>query len=753
MILIIVESPAKCKKIEEYLGSSYKCVASYGHFRELNGLKSIDSKFNLSYFVSEYKMKYVDKMKKLIISADDIILATDDDREGEAIAWHICDYFNLSTALTKRIIFNEITEPAIQYAVNHPTTINMNLVYAQQSRQILDILIGYKFSPLLWRYISSGNTTNSLSAGRCQTPALRIIYDNYKELLENKETKELELSGYFTSKNILYSSNYKFEDGDDIRIFLLKNSLVKYTFSKRAIKESLRKPPMPFTTSSLQITASNVLKTSPKQTMSICQKLYEAGLITYMRTDSKKYSNVFIETVKEHVSRNYGDEYLHKNIDHVGENIKKDTKAQEAHEAIRPTNIKLSKLPDKYEGKLRSMYKIIWKNTLQSCMADSKYQLITSTIQAPDYNDKPVIYTNLTDKNIFLGWRIVENINESFVDFEFINKLKNEQNVKSNKIMVQENIKNVKQHISEAKLVNLLEDKNIGRPSTFAQIVDKIQERNYVVKKNIEGKNISCKQYILENKNVLVENIDKKINNEHNKLVIQPTGILVIEFLIEHFNNIFSYNYSENMENELDNISKNIFNYIEFCNKHSINIQDAIKEFNDTSPCKTEITIDEHHVFMIGKYGPVIKRTINNKTDFLKVDKNIELEDIKRNNLKLEDILEKKNVIGEYKNHEITLKDGKFGKYLHWNNNNYKVSKDEIKNINLEISIDIIENDKKTAIVRTINNDVSIRNGKFGDYIFYKTGKMNKPKFISLKTFKHDYKNCKESLIMDYIKQ
>ena len=751
MKLLIVESPAKCKKIEDFLGEPYKCIASFGHFRELNGIKSIDKDFNLTFFVSNEKMKYVDKMEKYITKSTEVILATDDDREGEAIAWHICDYFNLSINNTKRILFNEITKEAIVNALQNPTTLNMNLVNAQKSRQILDILIGYKYSPLLWKYIASGKNDNSLSAGRCQTPALRIIYDNYLELLNNKENKEYELSGYFMSKNIYFTSNFKFTNQNEVNKVLLNTSIGEHYFEKEKPKESIKKPPLPFSTSSLQITASNNLKYSPKQTMSICQKLYEAGLITYMRTDSRKYSAVFIEQMKKFILNNYEDKYINQNINQLGSSaFQKNKQAQEAHESIRPTNINLQTINDSYDNKLKSLYKLIWTNTVQSCMSNSIYTSLKTKIKSIKYNEQQIYYYNTSEKNIFPGWKILCNKLNDNDEYDVLIKLKNEQKVSYNKIIAEENIKNVKHHITEAKLVNILEEKNIGRPSTFAQIVDKIQTRDYVANKNITGKTISCNKYSLVKKDIIMETVSKTVGNENKKLVIQPKGIMVIEFLIEHFNEIFSYNYTELMENDLDNIAKNTSDYLNICHKNNDEIKKSINEFQLKNPSKTEYEIEKNHIFMIGKYGPVIKRTIDGKTDFLKVKQDIELEDIKNGNLDLEDILEKNNIIGTYQNKEIFLKNGKYGVYLNWNDKNYKVDKDE--DINLEKALEIINN-TSTDVLRIINDTCSIRKGKYGPYIYYKNEKMKKPKFINLKNFKNDYLECDKSIILDYIEQ
>jgi DNA topoisomerase-1 len=386
--LIIVESPAKCKKIEEYLGPGYKCIATYGHLRELSSLKNInfENNFEPTYTIIDnaIKKKQIENIKKEIKKADEVILSCDLDREGEAICWHISQLFNLDINKTKRITFNEITEAALQKAIKTPTRINMNIVHAQQARQILDLLVGFQVSPMLWKYISK-NSENSLSAGRCQTPALRLVYDNQKEINEAKEKEKYNTIGFFTNKNIPFelTPQGKFETKDEVIEFLDGSAEFDhiYTCTKPEIK--IKKCPEPFTTSRLQQTASNELHFSPKETMKLCQSLYEAGYITYMRTDSKKYSKEFIDLTKDFIIRNYEEKYVNENIDILINNgSESNNLIQEAHEAIRPTNISLKDLPSNLDLKEKRMYKLIWENTLESCMASALFYSITANILA-----------------------------------------------------------------------------------------------------------------------------------------------------------------------------------------------------------------------------------------------------------------------------------------------------------------------------------------------------------------------------------
>ena len=326
-ILVIVESPAKCSKIESYLGQGYKCIASFGHIRQLLSLDAIDvnNNFKTKYEISSdpKKKKNIDSMKTYIANSSEVILATDDDREGEAIAWHICDLFNLSIQTTKRIVFHEITESAVQNSICNPRIINMNLVYSQQARQILDLLVGYTITPLLWKYIAK-NAENSLSAGRCQSPALKLVYENQQEINKSPGQQVYNTVGYFTNKCIPFDLNKKYESENDI-VQYLKNisnlSSFKHIFTRSDPIIVYKQQPEPLTTSRIQQIASNEMHISPKETMKYCQTLYEEGYITYMRTDSKKYSKDFIKTVKTFILQQYNlEKYIHVNIDQLANN-------------------------------------------------------------------------------------------------------------------------------------------------------------------------------------------------------------------------------------------------------------------------------------------------------------------------------------------------------------------------------------------------------------------------------------------------
>jgi len=557
-ILVIVESPSKCKKIESYLGSNYKCIACYGHLREIKGLNCIDIEHNFTptYSVvdNSIKIKQIQVIQNEINKASEVILATDDDREGEAIAWHICQLFDLPVNKTKRIIFHEITESAIQRAISCPKIIDMNVVYAQQGRQILDLLVGFTITPILWESISKGHK-NSLSAGRCQSPALRIVYDNYMEIKESLKTQIYNTIGYFTNHNIPFELSKQFEDERTMVDFLENSVNFDHFITVTPPKQSFISQPQPLITSSLQQLSSNELHWSPKETMKYAQQLYENGLITYMRTDSKTYNTEFIEQSKKYILQNYNDsKYILHNIDDLSL-VKKSIHSQEAHEAIRPISLSV-KIDDinnaDIDTKAKKLYNLIWRRTLESCMSPCITYYINA--QIPAYSD--FIFKHKSEEIFFYGWKIVSsNKNKEqnkIYNYLLALKQKNKLQVQYNKITSNIVMKNTKSHLTEAMLVQLLEEKGIGRPSTYSSLVDKIQERGYVTKENISGQFIKCTDFTLEGDELTELSSSREFGSEKNKLVIQPLGILVIEFLINHFNSLFNYEYTKNMENELD---------------------------------------------------------------------------------------------------------------------------------------------------------------------------------------------------------
>jgi len=784
--LVIVESPAKCKKIEEYLGPGYKCLATYGHLRELPSLKNIDieNNFNPTYTVIDnaIKKKQIELLRKEIKKAGEVILATDGDREGEAIAMHVCELFKLNVERTKRIKFNEITESAIHQAIKNPRFIDMDLVHSQQARQILDILVGFKISPILWKCVSNAKGKNALSAGRCQTPALRLIYDNERDIKSAEERKVYNTTGYFTNANIAFELNKQHESEDEMIDFLQatadlnKGNNLIYTCSKPV--KVLKTPPEPFTTSRLQQVASNELHYSPKETMRVCQILYEAGYITYMRTDSKTYSGEFIEDVKNHIRRTYpeGDRYISENIstmvsgtEDLNENKKKKTKkhdkppSQDAHEAIRPTKVSLYELPETFDSKERRMYKLIWENTLESCMSPAVFYSVTASISVFQ-NTKFSFVSEAID---FPGWKIVaKKYSTENKEYHYLQTIKQNSAIHYKKICAKVTIKGTKQHYTEARLVQLLEEKGIGRPSTFSSLVDKIQDRGYVKKEDIKGKEILCKDFELENDEIFEIETKREFGNEKSKLVIQPLGIIVMEFLDKHFNKLFEYGYTCLMEESLDKISKGELLWCNLCTTCNEQIDTLINGLGIET--KLEYKIDENNTYLVGKYGPVIKcvEEVDGKEEikFKTIKKDVDIKLLEKGDYTLEDVVDTNKIsksqyiLGQHEGSDVILKKGKFGLYISWDKNTKTLK--ELGNRPIEnITFDEVKKylEEGSNIVREINSNISIRKGPKGDYIFYKTGKMKKPQFFDVKSFvnetQEDYKICNITILKSWISE
>jgi len=788
--LVIVESPAKCKKIEQYLGPGYKCLASFGHLRQLKSLKNIDieNDFKPTFEVvdDDKKKKHVDFLRKEIDKADEVILASDDDREGEAIAWHICDLFGLPVSTTKRIVFHEITENALQSAISHPRTIDMQKVNSQIARQILDLLVGYNVSPMLWKFISK-TSESSLSAGRCQTPALKLVFENQQEINGSPAQKVYNTTGYFTNKCIAFDLNKQFENENIMSEFLEESVNFSHIYSRTNPERVYKQPPEPLTTSRIQQLASNELHISPKETMKCCQTLYEGGYITYMRTDSKKYSADFLVDVKELILREYSlEKFINPKIDFLSNSnteipekkkVSKKKSAvpppQEAHEAIRPTNLAIRNVPDELSAREKKLYKMIWETTVESCMSPAEYFSFISTISTDIEGVKYSLTNELLD---FLGWKIVKN-KESKAnkekEYHYLMQLPQGKEITFKKITAKVTLKNTKQHYTEAKLVQLLEDNGIGRPSTFSSLVDKIQERGYVKKQDIVGKQIVCKDFELDDDILTESNTTREFGNEKNKLVIQPLGILVMEFLNKNFEDMFNYDYTKNMEDDLDKISRGEKVWHQLCQTCLNEIEKNCSKLVDEKKC--EIKIDDTHFYIIGKHGPVIKclekRTGKGKKDdvsFLPVKEGLDLKKLERGEYKLEDVVatvkQNQTQLGIYKDEPLILKKGKFGLYVTWGQNSKSLSSfgnRPIESIKLEDVLEILKNaEAKTesgeasasGVIRFITNDISIRNGKYGPYVFFKTKKMTKPLFLKLTNFEGDYKTCTIATFLEWLK-
>ena len=677
--LVIVESPSKCKKIEEYLGENYKVIASCGHITKLDSIDQINFDTCEVKFKKD-KLKVIQEIKKEIKLHDEVILATDDDREGEAIAWHICKQCNLNIEKTKRILFNEITKEALLKSINNYGYLNMPRVYSQQTRQILDLYIGFKISPLLWKYI-----LNKLSAGRCQTPAVHMIYEKEKEYLSQSLNTHIQVNGYFTDKQIKFQLSKKLEQ-EECEDFLdnCKDYSFKLNKDIDQTKHTENRPPILITTS-LQQLAHQMMSLSPKTTMSYAQTLYENGLITYMRTDCASYNDSFKESLKDFILKKYGKDYFEPIIE----------KDKKAHEGIRVTDLSKEKVQFECKG-INQLYNLIYKHTIQTSMSNCKVLKKKYIILAPLDNEFIYIENSIQ----FDGWKIMRQKEPSESYSLYLQQLKE---IKYSKIEGKEIIINPIYHYCESQLIKKLEKESIGRPSTYASILSKIQDKNYVTKGTIKGRSMKITNYELKDDKITKNIKDEIMQEEKNKLSITNTGILMIDFCYKYYSHLFNYPYTKKLEETLDKIEYENYNW-----------KETIKEFKKDVDIDVKITDEKQKV--------------------------------------------KSLHCGYYNKEPLVIKEGQFGYYLEYK----KIKKSLIEWKFYNNIIDYIENKEQLSDeliknlidfhgIRILNKEISIRNGKYGFYIYYKNSKMKKPKFYSIKEELLDKTSNKE--LLDIIKK
>lgn len=757
--LVIVESPSKCAKIESYLGTDYSCIASKGHIRSIKGLKSIDTKgnFHPTFEFIDEKKGHVEQMKEIVsrFSKTSIFLATDDDREGEAIAWHICEVFNLPVETTKRIIFHEVTKPALISAINSPITINMKLVQAQQARQVLDVIVGYKVSPFLWKYLYN-NKENSLSAGRCQTPALKLVFEN--DIKCNSSINENDISyktiGTFFTTNKKFILNKEYTEEGKLKDFLTESVTYKHILDVGKDKTGSRSPPKPFHTSRLLQSASNTMSASPKETMDLCQQLYQNGYITYMRTESTQYSKPFLEVASKYIEDNYGPGSLTKDIRKL-----ENKDESNPHEAIRVTQIAVKNISAD-NTRLMTLYKLIWKNTVESCMTEYTFNTIPIEITAP-YENK---YTYNIEIPKQLGWKRIEiaksttTLQEDPSAEKLFFESQKGNVIPYNVIESSCVIGSRHSHYSEASLINKLEELGIGRPSTFATIVETIKDRGYVKKGDIPGTKINANRYTLKKAKLDITKEEKEFGNEKNKLSIETIGTLTLEFLLKYFDEMFSYEYTKNMEDKLDLISSGkIHEWESLCKECYNQIKELAKPIKNIT--KNSYTLDDRHDLVFERYGPVVREKEGDEVkEYYNVKKelNVDIELLKKGHYKWEDIIEEKNdYVGEHNGEPIHIKNGRFGLYLEWGDKkkSLKGIMSTMRKLELKEALEILmsEDAPEKNVLRKLTNNLSVRKGKYGPYVYYKTDAMKSPKFLNIKKFKGNYFECEVDELVNWL--
>ena len=718
--LVIVESPAKAKTIEKYLGKDFKVSSCYGHIRDLaKDDKSIDKEngFKPTYIPSPDKKKVIKELKNLRKNSEKVYIATDNDREGEAIAWHLKEILDLDDNEYERIIFREITKNAILKSLENPTKIDMNLVNAQQARRVLDRLVGFEISPILWKKIKRG-----LSAGRVQSVAVKFVVDRENEINNFEAQSSFKTTANFMSvsdESFTAELDKRFETIDEARKFLKDSTNKDFIVSKVEKKPSKRSPSAPFTTSTLQQEASRKIGFSPSLTMSTAQRLYEAGHITYMRTDSVNLSDEALESAQKIINDNFGEKYHNKRVYKT-----KSKSAQEAHEAIRPTN-----LGNDNAGKSdteKKLYNLIWRRTLASQMAESIFERTIVKIQSVNNTE----FKATGEVLIFDGFlKLYNEIDDSS---KLLPKLEEKSVLKTVKILSKEIFTKHPPRYSEASLIKKMEDSGIGRPSTFAETIRKIKEREYVVKEERDGKIINSKELTLENTKISENVKEEKTGFEKNKIYPTNMGMFVTEFLNENFISSFmDYSFTAKTENQLDQIAFNGKNW-----------NDMLKEFySGFSDLSNKVPEERYQLekdlgeyegkklkARIAKFGPVIQ--IGEKEDsdegfpkycnipYDKLIKHISIDEaISIINKKDED---NKLVSVKHDGDLIELKSGRYGFYLRFKEKNYKIDKDKYpdpKELSEKQLIEIISTPvekSKDIIKEFFDGSIQIRTGKYG---------------------------------------
>ena len=731
--LVIVESPAKAKKIEEFLGKDYKVMSSYGHIRDLKKRElSIDEKtMEPDYEIPEEKKKLVTELKTTAKKAKKIWLASDEDREGEAISWHLCEVLGLDEEKTSRIVFHEITKPAIMEAIEHPRHLDMNLVNAQQARRVLDRLVGFKLSPVLWRKVKP-----ALSAGRVQSVAVRLIVEREREIQKFKSEPYYRVVAIFALLNedgnateVKAELDKRFKTHEEVEEFLEKCKDAKFMVESVSKKPLKRTPAPPFTTSTLQQEAARKLGFTVSQTMMIAQKLYESGRITYMRTDSVNLSTLCTNASKDEIIKVYGNEYSHPRAYHTHSKG-----AQEAHEAIRPTYMSETSIDGTSQEK--RLYELIWKRTIASQMADAQIEKTTVTISIDDTDEKFVANGEVItfDGFIKVYRESTDDEDNSEDSTHILPAMQEGDELQRREITATERFSAAPLRYTEASLVKKLEDLGIGRPSTYAPTISTIQQREYVQKGDKKGEERSYTVDSLKGIKV-TQKIKKEIaGNEKGKLLPTDIGIVVNDFLMENFPGIMDYNFTANVEQKFDDIAEGKTDW----NKWMKNFDKEFEpEVDQVMNARSEHKAGERElgndpksgrpVFVkIGRFGPVVQigtADDKDKPQFaqLPADKSIETITL----VEALELFKLPRELGDFEGSKVSIGTGRFGPYVLHNRKYVSIPKEEDPmTITLERAIKLI-NEKREAEqkrhLKTFAEDskLELLNGRYGPYIAY----------------------------------
>ena len=727
--LVIVESPAKAKTIEKFLGKDFKVISSFGHIRDLSKKNigiDVENGFKPEYIIPDDKKKVVNELKKEAARASQVWLASDEDREGEAIAWHLVQVLNLPPEKTKRIVFHEITKEAIEQAVSSPRGINISLVDAQQARRVLDRLVGFQISPILWKKVPL-----ALSAGRVQSVALRLIVEREREIIAFKPVSSFRITGEFMidadrekGAIIKAEASKKFNREEDAKEFLQLCADASFNIADITVKPGTRFPAPPFTTSTLQQEAYRKLGFSVAQTMSVAQRLYEGGMITYMRTDSTNLSQLAINTAAGIIKKEYGDNYSRPRQYRT-----RSKGAQEAHEAIRPAYMAKKIIQGNQQEK--KLYDLIWKRTAASQMSDAKIEKTNITIGVSNSDTPFIAQAEVIKFDGFLKvYRESSDANGENGYETVIPPVKKGMNLEYDKITAQEKYTSPAPRYTEASLVKKMEELGIGRPSTYAPVISTIQNRGYVAREDRPGESRPVNIMILSGGRIKASVKTEKSGFEKSKLFPKDIGIIVNDFLVEHFSNIFDYHFTANIEVQFDKIAEGEKEWVtmldEFYEPFHKKVSSTLKEAERKTGARvigTEPDTGEPVYAKMGRYGPVIQigdASEDKKPRFASLRNGQLIETIG-----MEEALELFKLprkLGEHEGEEMLVGMGRFGPYVKHKNNFYSLkSKDDPYSITHERAVELIEEkkeaDKKKEIKRF--GDILVLNGRYGPYISY----------------------------------
>ncbi|HEU5289719.1 MAG TPA: type I DNA topoisomerase [Cyclobacteriaceae bacterium] len=734
--LVIVESPAKAKTIEGYLGKDFKVSSSMGHVRDLpKGGDAIDveNDYEPTYEISPDKKEVIDKLKKMAEDAEMVYLASDEDREGEAISWHLKEVLDLNDKKTRRIVFTEITKKAILNALESPRGIDIDLVNAQQARRVLDRLVGYELSPILWKKIKTG-----LSAGRVQSVAVRLIVERERSINEFQSKSSFKVKALFIldgKKNLIAELPKKFDSEEDALKFLEACKGAIYTVLDLEKKPSKRSPSAPFTTSTLQQEASTKLGYSVIRTMMIAQKLYESGKISYMRTDSVNLSEDAIKAATSEIAKNYGQQYVQERRYQT-----KSSGAQEAHEAIRPTDFSVAQAGAD-EGQQR-LYDLIWKRAIASQMANAEIEKTVATIGISTVPETLTAAGEVITFDGFLKVYMESSDDEDDEDAKnMLPPIAIGQQLNLGDMKARQEFSRPPARYTEASLVKKLEELGIGRPSTYAPTITTIQKREYVVKEIREGRERNYKVLTLKNDNVTEELLTEITGAEKNKLFPTNTAMVVNDFLVEHFSDITDYSFTSEIEQEFDEIATGKLEWRKmidtFYKPFHKKVQSTEQIERSAAGKNREVGVDPKtgkNVYVkLGKFGAYVQLGENpddnggEKPKFASLRPGQFIE-----NITLEDALELMKMprqMGDFEEKPVVVAIGRFGPYVSHDKKFVSIPKgDDPYTITLEKAIELIQNKRIADANRLIkgfeeNPDIQILNGRFGPYI--KAGKKN----------------------------